>query len=146
MRLPRSLTFSNLVALLALFVALGGSSYAATTLSGGSATVNGGCPGDTRPTTGVCVERKSRAAAYFITAEQTCAAGHRRLPGRGELMAFGQAHPQALTAEEWTDTAYYLPGSGYQAFVLLRQGPTGTSNTVDEFTKHPYRCVTGPAN
>jgi hypothetical protein len=110
-----------------------------------------GCPSDTTPVAGECVETASRAATSWISAEANCGAAGRRMASIGGLIAFGKANTTAMTAAEWVDTFYEAVTSmgGAPTLNSVRVQANGGGVTVgrtDSNTSQPYRCVTGPTN
>src|SRR5438132_7945776 len=104
-RIRQHLSYANVMATLAVFLALGGGAYAAFHLPRNSVRsrniVNGQvkradvssalgykCPSRTRYFEGACIETKARASATWDTAVSTCSDGGRRLPSVSELDGF----------------------------------------------------------
>jgi len=195
-KLRHNLTYANVMSTVAVFVALGGSSYAALRISGKSiekrsipakklernsitskevresrlhrvprakvADRLGGfsvgelkvrCPGDTFPTSDVCVERAPRAATPYGSAVLQClqvgtpAAPGRRLPTHGELMAALTAVTLApggeLTSDVYPSSAE--PGRLDVLYVIDQVGSVALTPNTGAGAK-AYRCVTDPLN
>ena len=109
---PR-LSFANVVSVIALFIALGGSVYAAAKINGNTIkkesipgnrlkpnkvtgkqvnesklnlSLTFACPSGTTPLAGACIENSSRPPQSFFDASETCAAAGRRLATASELL------------------------------------------------------------
>ena len=141
------------VALLALFVALGGTALALERNSVKSKHIAPGavkksdtngklrlkCPGGTRYHEGACIETAFRpATATHVNARSDCLEEGRRLPTLGELENFRLEPGIALsTQEEWT--SHFV---AFNTVMTIDEGgnldDVGTSDSV------PYRCVAPP--
>jgi len=154
-RMRKHLSFANTIALIALFVALGGSAYAAKQLSGKSIK-NGSIPAkklkpgvlkklDKCPanapdkTEGICYG-PLQAATDWDTANLNCAGQRLRLPTIGEGLLVGNKTGNEL----WTDEVTDISPSSQRAFV---KGPPApqifTSLTAGP---HTYRCILNATN
>src|SRR5262245_58876192 len=106
MRVRERLTYANVMATIAVFLALGGGAYAVSLgrNSVGSPELKPGavkpqdtaaalrlkCSRGTRYHEGACIEKRSRGAATFFDALTTCNGARRRLPGAAELVGFSR--------------------------------------------------------
>lgn len=160
-RLRDRLSYANVVATIALFVALGGGAYAVTLdrNSVGSKQLKPGavkpkdtanslrlkCPGGTRYHEGACIETAQRGSGTVIDAITACNAAERRLPGPAELMGF--AREPGITigpvpAAEWTagfDSSPNPPGVNSAAVAEQGSQVLIVTDPVDDV--HAYRCV-----
>jgi hypothetical protein len=105
-RIREKLTYANVMATIAVFIALGGGAYAVSLdrNSVGSKQLKPGavkpkdtaaslrlkCPGGTRYHEGACIETAQRGSGTFVTALDGCNAAGRRLPSAAELMGFAR--------------------------------------------------------
>jgi hypothetical protein len=167
---PR-LTYANVVASLALFVALGGTTYAAATIGAGDikkdavrskhikngevksedlrpallASLKLHCPSGLLRAADICVEFSLRPAAGWLGAVETCASAQRRLPDAGELaLAFDHlGAPQEL---QWLST-FFGDGSGDSAPLLYEDASRKIHPAFAALgTTFSYRCVTSATN
>ena len=141
------------VALLALFVALGGTALALERNGVKSRHIAPGqvkrsdtsdklrlkCPGGTRYHEGACIETAMRpATATHVNARSDCLGEGRRLPTFGELDNFRLEPGIALSSqEEWT--SHFT--SGTSAMTIDENGNVDDVNANDSI---PYRCVARP--
>ena len=163
-RIRLRLTYANVVASLALFLALGGSAYAVSKISG-STLVNrsvagkkikadtltgreirestlGACPAGTRAFTGACAEVSLRGSDLsWQDSAAACRAVGRRLPTVGELWLFrnrtGITLGGAAGRSEWAQEVVD------EARHVSVDDAGGNALTAD-VTKLPYRCVAAP--
>ena len=161
-KLQSRLTYANVTATVALFIALGGGAYAAIDLVGRndiksrhiapnqvkaadtSDKLRLECPGGTRYHEGACIETAFRGGATGVTAivaETDCLDEERRLPTFGELASFRHEPDVRLgTAAlqyEWT-ADWYDDGGNLEIVVIADSGGTAFSNSA---TPRVYRCV-----
>jgi hypothetical protein len=205
-RLSARLSYANVVATIALFIALGGTGYAVTTLprnsvgprqlrrhavtgskiaahavtgsrvqpnslTGGqidesslgkvpaasnadhasSADSLGGlsaaqltdhCPSDTVAYGGNCFESTQRdpGGTDWQTASRQCASAGRRLPGAGELVAFGRQTGIAFPGDEWTSD--FAADDTH----LITVNNLGDAQERPGSELHPFRCVASLSN
>lgn len=167
-KLKERVTYANVVATLALFIALGGGAYAVTvsknsvssksvknnSLKGkdvkqnsltaadiDESTLELTCPAGTANAAGTCMETTTRAAKSLTAAMDECAAEGRRLPTPAEY--------EALTAQP----GITLDGNGEQTTVYGAGTPitnaiateTGISVSNDHSFPRPFRCAVGPS-
>jgi hypothetical protein len=163
---PR-LSFANVVSVIALFIALGGSVYAATKINGktiekGSIPGNRlkpdkvtgkqvnesklqleldfACPTGTTALAGACIENSSRTPQSFFNASETCAAAGRRLPTASELLFLEDvlgAHVVQMSSSIIWDD----PGD----FRFVTVDETGVFDDEDTTgTPRAFRCVATP--
>ncbi|MGI9019473.1 MAG: hypothetical protein ACR2G3_02030 [Solirubrobacterales bacterium] len=154
-RFRAGLSFANVVSLVALFVALGGSAYAVTQLDRNSVRskhiVNGQvklndtasalrlrCPAGTRYLEGACLGRSVRPAANYVGARTDCYDDNLRLPSANELRLL-RHEPGVTLADggEWSSDK--VPGGAVATVV----GEMNTGGEVDDSTSdtNSYRCV-----
>jgi hypothetical protein len=166
LKVRKHLTYANVVASLALFVALGGSAYAVSKIDG-SALVNrsvagkklkadtvtgreirestlGACPAGTRIFTGACVETALRGRDLgWQDSAAACKAAGRRLPTVGELWLFrnrsGITLGGAAGRSEW---AQEVVDDARHVSV----DDAGANALTTDVTALPYRCVAAPRN
>ena len=161
MRVRTRLTYANVMATVAAFLALGGGAYAislgrnsvgspqlkpgAVKLQDTAAALRLKCPRGTRYHEGACIERGKRPAATFFAALSACSDAGRRLPGAAELLGFGR-EPGIRTgdtpdAPEWTTEIDSAPPE-VKALVVSRVGSDllVASDPITE--SHGFRCVT----
>jgi hypothetical protein len=155
-RLSRHLSFANVVAVLALFIALGGGAYAAKKLSGKSIQnksiaakkLKGNvlknldkCPASAPDkVNGICYSPE-QPGANWDAANLACAGLGLRLPsiGEGLLIANKVNAPQI-----WTDEVTELSGGSQRATVKGAPAPQIFSAPVAG--PHPYRCILNATN
>ena len=148
------LSYANVVATLALFLALGGVGYAATQLprnSVGRAQLKAGavtsakvknkslrgvdiktgslpdCPSGMKLAAGACLETKAQQATAYSLALFLCAAEGLRLPSQGELAAYDsfQYSGEETSPREWVEPSY-TDGSDERAnYVIVLKGGIG---------------------
>jgi hypothetical protein len=153
------LTYANVMATIAMFIALGASAYALSRNSVRSQHIAPGavkasdthdklrlkCAGATRFVEGACLEREARGTANFATAEDACLAAGRRLPSVAEGVAMTYEPGLALAAPgEWTldRSQYVLPtGSGVQIATVVDNDPPGRIAGQTVGSSMSYRCV-----
>jgi hypothetical protein len=155
-RLSKHLSFANVVAVMALFIALGGGAYAAKKLSG-KAIKNSSIPAkklkpnvlknlDKCPAAasekvhGICYGPQ-QAASNWDAANLSCAAQGLRLPsiGEGLLIANKTAAPNI-----WTDEVTFPGPPSQRAFV---KGPPGNQIfSGDAAGPHAFRCILNATN
>lgn len=138
------------VALLALFVALGGTALAlerndvkSRHIAPGEVKVSDTndrlrlkCPGGTRYFEGACIENAARADATFTTARDDCLDESRRLPSASELRLFRHEPGIALTDGEWTSD---IPVGGGPTAIVVGEGIPEAHDSWSN--PHGYRCV-----
>ena len=145
------------VALLALFIALGGTALALERNEVRSRHIAPGqvkrsdtndklrlkCPEGTRYHEGACIETAVRPApATHVNARSDCLDEGRRLPTLGELENFRLEPGIALsTQEEWTSHIFAGAG-GDRAFTVDEDGNVDDFATANDSI--PYRCVARP--
>jgi hypothetical protein len=153
------LSYANVVATIALFVALGGGAYAITLGRNtvGSKQLKPGavkkkdtatslrlkCPGGTQYHEGACIESAARGTATWFDALMACNGAGRRLPGPAELMGF--AHEPGITVGpvptlEWTLGLDDAPPE-VKAPAVTEQGANVLVATDPVDDVHAYRCV-----
>jgi hypothetical protein len=160
-RILGRLTYANVMATIALFIALGASAYAlgrnsvkskhiapsAVGLSDTNAKLRLKCPGGTRFVEGGCVERDDRGTANFNTAEGACLDAGRRLPSVAEGVAMSYEPGFELGAPgEWTlDRYQYNVGAtNIQAATFVDDDPAGRIAGQTVGSSMSYRCVAAP--
>jgi hypothetical protein len=142
------------LALLALFVALGGTALALdrnsvkskhiapgqVKLSDVSDKLRFGCPKKTRYHEGACLEPKIRGSNGWEDAMNDCRDEDRRLPTIAELSTF-RLEPGVVIgnggSQEWTDNA---DADGPNAWTVNGPGSVSTNFATNDL---PYRCVAG---
>ncbi len=157
-RFTKHLSFANVVAVLALFVALGGVGYAAKKINGKSIANNSipakklkksvltgldKCPsGAPDKAQGICYAAQSAGADWDVAARD-CAAKGLRLPDLGEgLLVTNAANSPYLWTTDVADTG---PPS---TRVVVRTDDTGFSRIAVSNKTGPvaYRCVINSTN
>jgi hypothetical protein len=157
-RIRRNLSFANVVAVIALFVALGGGAYAAKKLNGKTIANNSipakklkksvltgldKCPSAApSKTVGICFAASSSAADWDIAARD-CAAKGLRLPDLGEgLLVTNAATSPYLWTTDISDTG---PPS---TRTVVRTEDTGFTRigTTPKTNATQYRCVINATN
>ena len=104
--MKEKLTYANVIATIALFIALGGGAYAVTAgrntvgskqlkpgavkLKDTATSLRLKCPAGTRYHEGACIETAQRGTGNFVNALDACNAAGRRLPSAAELMGFAR--------------------------------------------------------
>jgi hypothetical protein len=165
-RLRDGLSYANVMATMAVFIALGGGAYAAAvktnsvtsksvknnTLKGkdvkdnkltgtdvDESTLKLTCPAGTLMAAGTCIETAPRANLPFEAAMNACAAAGRKLPTPSEHRTFAQLPTVTIVGAEHTGV-YDTDGGTTHA---LGQ-ETGLSVSTDASFPRPFRCATGP--
>jgi hypothetical protein len=155
-RLSKHLSFANVVAVMALFIALGSGAYAAKKLSGKSIKNNSipakklkknvlknldKCPAaaPTKTVGGICYG-SVQAGTDWDTANNTCAAQNLRLPTIGE----GLLVIRVAGGETWTDEVTFQGPPSQRAFV--QTGGASQIFTGNVAGPHGYRCVINATN
>jgi hypothetical protein len=165
------LTFSNVMSVLAVFIALGGTAIAVGVgrNSIGSSQLKQGavrsgdignrqvspvdtaralgfnCPATTQYAGGACIELASRAASSQRVAEERCFEIGRRLPTVAELQLFRFAPGVSLAAGgEWTSAyiTYREFNTLWGVLVLPAEPYTSLAPRFD--SGFPFRCVARP--
>ena len=155
----KHVTYANVMATIAVFIALGGGAYAvkvsknsvgskqlkpgAVKLSDTATALRFKCPGGTRYHEGACIETAARSAATWINAGSACSAAGRRLPGPSELLGF--AREPGITVGpapqlEWTSSPDSAPPE-VKALVVTEVGADAFVATDPVSDAHPFRCV-----
>jgi hypothetical protein len=159
------LSYANVVATLALFIALGGGAYAATvkhnsvttkSVKNGSlkgvdvkdnnltskdvdeSTLRLTCPSDTLLAGGTCIEKTTRAAQGLDGAMGVCAAAGRRLPTPAEYDAL-TALPGIVLDGNGEQTTVY--GAGDTNVIAVE---IGVSISNSQAFPRLFRCATSP--
>ncbi len=164
----RRLTYANVMSTIAVFIALGGVSYAVIRLPANSvgtkqlkahAVTKGKlakslqsslrlhCRRGTRSAFSVCFERTQRRAANFYNATYTCEAHGGRLPTLGEIEAAVEV-PGLLptpTIPEMTGDGTYDSTGGPEYLIAPRLPERGFTEQPTTGTA-PYRCIYQPSN
>jgi hypothetical protein len=142
------------LALLALFVALGGTALALdrntvkskhiapgqVKLSDVSDKLRFGCPKKTRYHEGACLEPKARGTHGWEDAVDDCRDEGRRLPTIAELSTFRREPGVVIGSggsQEWTDNA---DANSNNAWTVNGEGSVTVSFATNDL---PYRCVAG---
>lgn len=167
------LTYANVVATLALFLALGGVGYAATKLprhSVGRAQLKSGavnsrkvknnsltgadvktgsltdCQAGMKLVAGTCFQTASRPATIYSAALLECAEEGLRLPTQGELVAYDvlEYARNETSAFEWVEPST-SNGSSERANLLRAIGGGYEQDSDSVEAEYAYRCVVGPS-
>ncbi len=159
------LTFANVIAFTALFVALGGSVYAASKIDGGDikrGSIPGNrlepndvgprqvnerrltfrCPGGTINHAGGCFETGVRAAQNVFDASTTCAQSGRRLATASELVALADLENVMGLGTYEVSSSIYSPENNAFGYIGVRGDAV-----VDDFVSsvaNVFRCVASP--
>ena len=162
---PR-LTYANVAASLALFLALGGSAYAvsqingknlvnrsvagkklkADTLTGNEIREStlGNCPSGTRIFVGACIETRLRGSDLsWQDSAATCRGLGRRLPTVAELWLF-RGQPGVTLGGSPGRSEWALDVVDASHHVSVDDG--GNNSLTPDATPLPYRCVAAPPN
>ena len=158
-RIRRRLTYSNVIATIAMFLALSAGAYAlarnsvkskhiapgAVSLSDTNDALRLKCSGATRFVEGACIERTSRGPATFANAEGACLDAGRRLPSVAEGVVMTYEQGLTITAPgEWTlDRYQYVvpPSTTVQVATIVDADPAGRIAGQTVGSTMPYRCV-----
>jgi len=149
-RIRKNLSFANLMAVIAVFIVIGGSAYAGTKINGKNLKNNSvpgkklktnsvkanklNCPAAASTRTGALCYGPLQASSNWINAVQNgCPSQNLRLPTNGEALLV----VKAAGGETWTDDVI-SPGLGGEAGRV--EG--GTVFSTPLATSHAYRCVT----
>jgi hypothetical protein len=140
-RILNRLSVANVLAVIAIFVAIGGSAYAGAKISGKLIKKNSvtaaklKCPGTAPTRTGALCYGPAQPASGWISAAQTgCRVQGLRLPTNGEAVLVMAA---IGSGETWTDDVIEQGLGGSAGRV---QGGTIFSTAIAD--PHSYRCVT----
>jgi hypothetical protein len=158
------LTYANVMATVAVFIALGGGAYAISLgkNSVGSKQLKPGavkpkdtanslrlkCPGGTRYHEGACIEVASRPPAEWFPALEACNAANRRLPSATELAGFAREPgitigliTTASVTPEWT-AGIDRSGTDDVEITSVLEAPEGIGIGLSELTDdNRFRCV-----
>jgi hypothetical protein len=164
----KAFTFSNVMSVLAVFIALGGTAVAVGVGRNdvGSPQLRPGavrsadianrqvkpidtarslgfdCPDRTRYSAGVCLELAGRPAESQLEAEYQCFQERRRLPSVGELQAFRfEPGVSMATAGEWTGEFFAYREPELLWGVLIRPGEFPPYIAPRADSAFPFRCV-----
>lgn len=160
-KLRERLSFANVMSVIAVCIALGGTAYAANKISGKSiknstiskkklkANVLKGldtCP-SAAPTNlgGICYGAAQAATSWDSAAQQGCRPQGLRLPTIGEGLLVMTAVGGGPTNETWTDEVTDISTS-QRAFIKAPGDPSGQIFTAPPGTSHSYRCVAYATN
>jgi Tfp pilus tip-associated adhesin PilY1 len=142
-RILKRLSFANVLAVIAIFVAIGGSAYAGAKISGKLIKKNSvtaaklKCPGTAPTRTGaICYGAAQPASGWINAAQNGCRSQGLRLPSDGEAVLL----IAAVGGETWADDVIVEGAGGSAARV---QGGTIFSTAIAD--PHSYRCVTTAA-
>jgi hypothetical protein len=169
-RVRKVLSFSNVMSVIAVFIALGGTAVAlrvgrntvgSTQLKAGSVrstdignrqvrpidtarSLGFDCPAGTRYVTGVCIEQATNPPADQPDAEEVCFRKGRRLPAVAELQMARFAGMTLREAGEWSSD--YLTFRDPQDLwgVLVTPSESFTRIAPRFAALFPYRCVAPP--
>ena len=138
-KLRKHLTFSNLMAAIAVFLVIGGSAYAGSKINGKKLKNNSvaafkiHCP-DAAPTRfgDLCYGPSQTPANWFVAVQNVCPSQNLRVPSSGEALLV----TKAAGGETWTDDAIVEGPAGGAARV---QG--GVVIFAAYTSQHAYRCV-----
>jgi hypothetical protein len=138
-RALRHLSFSNVIAVIALFAALGGAAYAAKALNGKSIKTNSipakklKCPSGTTRHGAICYTPLQTASGWIAAAQTTCVSKRLRLPTSGEALLI----TSKVGGETWSDDVIVEGLAGSAARVSA-----GTVFATPIGEAHGFRCVT----
>jgi hypothetical protein len=142
-RIRKNITFANVMSVIAVFLVLGGTGYAAKKLNGSRLKNNSvsakklKCPSSAPTRTGAICYSSLQPAANWINAVQTgCPSRGLRLPSNGEALLV----TAAAGGETWTDDVI-TPSIGGEAGRV--QGGVVFSTPLAQ--SHGFRCVTTAA-
>jgi hypothetical protein len=149
------------IALLALFVALGGSAYAAKKLNGKTIANNSipakklkknvltgldKCPSNApSKVAGICYSASQTATTWDGAAQTGCPPLKLRLPTIGEALLVMNAVGGGATNETWTDEIADLTASS-RGLVKAPGDPMGQIFSAAPGSAHAYRCITNATN
>ncbi len=165
-RLRSKLTYANVMATLAVFIALGGGAYAVSLAKNSvkskqikngavkSKDVGNGqigaadtapalrlqCPPETRYLEGACIELAARSTESWLAAMQTCVGADRRLPSVAELQGARLEPGINLATLEWTSALDASPPE-VKANVVINNGLVASDPITDS---HGFRCAAPP--
>lgn len=160
-RIRRNLSFANVVAVIALFIALGGGAYAAKKLNGKTIANNSipakklkksvlknldKCPSNApNKVMGICYGPAQPATIWDTAVQQVCKTQNLRAPTIGEALLVMTAVGGGATNETWTDEVTDISAPG-RAFVKAPGDPMGQIFTAAPGTNHAVRCVINATN
>ena len=160
-RTRRHITFANVIALTALFVALGGGAYAAKKLNGKTIANNSipakklkksvltnldKCPAAApNKVAGICYAPASSATSWDGAVQQVCPSPKLRAPTIAEAILVMNAVGGGPANQTWTDEVGDLTASS-RIFVRAPGDPSGQIFSVAPGTNHPVRCVINATN
>jgi len=161
-QIRRRFTYANVIATVAMFLALSAGAYAlarnsvkskhiapgAVSLSDTNDALRLKCRGGTRFVEGACVERTSRGPDTFSNAEDACLDAGRRLPSVADGVAMSYEQGLTIAAPgEWTlDRYQYVvpPATTVQVATIVDADPAGRIASQTIGSSMPYRCVAPP--
>ena len=160
-RLSKHLSFANVVAVMALFIALGSGAYAAKKLSGKSIKNNSipakklkknvlkgldKCPSNApSKVMGICYGPSQAPTNWDSALQAGCRPQNLRLPTIGEALLVMTQVGGGQTNETWTDEVTDI-STTQRAFVKAPGDPQGQVFTAAPGTLHAYRCVINATN
>ena len=158
----RHLKFANVIAVIALFVALGGGAYAAKKLNGKTIKNNSipakklkknvltnldKCPAAApNKVAGICYAAPSSPTNWDVANQQVCPPLGLRAPTIGEALLVMNKVGGGPTQETWTDEVTDLSPASQRGLVTAPGGPTGQIFTAAVGSSHTVRCVINATN
>ena len=161
-RMRRQISFANVIALIALFVALGGGAYAAKKLNGKTIANNSipakklkksvltnldKCPSAApNKVAGICYAPVASPTTWDGAVQQVCPNKSLRAPTVGEAILVMRAIGGGPANETWTDEVADLAPSSQRVLVKAPGDPSGLIFAAGSGTNHPVRCVINATN
>jgi hypothetical protein len=158
-KLPKHLSFANVMSVIAVCLALGGGAYAASKISGKSIKNNtiakkklkknvlkglDTCPSNA-PTNikGICVSSAQGPTDWDTANQGICRPQGLRAPTIGEALLIMTT---LGSGETWTDEVTDVSGSNTRGLVTAPGGPTGQIFAAPVGSSHTVRCVLNATN
>ena len=161
-RLSKHLSFANVVAVMALFIALGSGAYAAKKLNGKTIKNNSipakklkknvlknldKCPANApNKVAGICYAAPSSPTNWDVANQQVCPPQGLRAPTIGEALLVMNKVAGGPTNETWTDEVTDLGPGNTRGLVQAPGGPTGQIFAAPVGSSHVVRCVINATN
>jgi hypothetical protein len=161
-RLQKHVSFANVIAVIALFVALGGAAYAGSKINGKTiknATISkkklkanvlkglDTCPSNAPSyTQGICYSSAQAPSSWDGANQLTCRGQGLRAPTVGEALLVMTAVGGGPGNETWTDQIAEITDTNTRVLVKAPGDPSGQIFAAPSGSSHSVRCVINATN